>query len=464
MVVSSISSPSPRILFCASADIATIVGCSLLATLLIYGDQRSLLSTQEGLLFHLLLVVVVVQTCLYYSDLYGARLRNDWLDLPLELMRALFIAGLTLSVTHYFFPAYLLEPRIILAQVVFSLLGLVVWRTSYQLLMNQGGLAENIVIFGRGELATDLARRATSCASGQYRILGFIGEDGVVAETQVRHADPLSSLDSIAASCGRRVDSVVVALDDQRGKLPTEALLRLRTQGIRVEEAATFYERVSGQLAIRFLRPSWLIFSDGFRQPRSLRRSKRLGELLLSSGALLLALPALFISAVLIWLDDGWPVLYKQERVGEGGREFQLYKLRTMRRDAEQHTGPVWAAKDGDSRVTRVGRFLRKTRLDELPQLFNVIRGEMSLVGPRPERPFFVARLRKLIPYYDQRHSLKPGITGWAQIKHSYSSTVEEAREKLQYDLYYVKNVSLLLDLGIILDTIKVMFSHRGAR
>src|SRR5688572_27341605 len=232
--------------------------------------------------------------------------------------------------------------------------------------------------------------------------------------------------------------------------------------GVRVEDATTTYERITGKILIDDLRPSWLIFSDGFRVSRLTRWMKRAIDLTLAAALGIAAFPAMVLTAVAIALESGLPVLYCQERVGENGRTFTLCKFRSMRKDAEPAGKPVWA-KDGDDRITRVGRFIRKTRLDELPQLWNVVRGDMSFVGPRPERPFFVAELAKEIPFYQQRHAVKPGITGWAQVKYRYGASIEDATEKLRYDLYYIKHLSIFFDLTIVFDTVKVVLFRKGA-
>jgi sugar transferase (PEP-CTERM system associated) len=254
----------------------------------------------------------------------------------------------------------------------------------------------------------------------------------------------------------------VIALADRRGQLPIDDLLRAKLSGVRVEDAATTYERMTGKILVDDLKPSWLIFSDGFGASWATRLVKRLADFF---GALLgtvLCAPVMLLTALAVRLDSPGPVLYRQERVGENGRPFTLFKFRSMRNDAEQGT-PIWA-KDGDARVTRVGRFIRLTRLDELPQFWNVLRGEMSFVGPRPERPFFVQQLAQAIPFYMARHAVKPGVTGWAQVRYRYGASVEDALEKLRYDLYYMKHLSIVFDLMILLDTVKVMVCRKGAQ
>jgi lipopolysaccharide/colanic/teichoic acid biosynthesis glycosyltransferase len=258
-----------------------------------------------------------------------------------------------------------------------------------------------------------------------------------------------------------KVDLVVIALQDRRDHLPTEELLRCRLHGIPVKEREALYEQITGRIAVESLRPSYLIFNDGFsRSPRT-EIVKRAVDMTLAAAGLAITLPAMLAVAIAVRLDSRGPVLFAQERVGRDGLPFTLYKFRSMKSDAEEATGPVWASAD-DPRITRVGRFLRRIRLDELPQLFNVLAGHMSLVGPRPERPVFVEDLARQIPYYHQRHIVKPGLTGWAQINYPYGNTVEDALQKLQYDLFYIKNQSLLFDLSILFNTVKIVILRKG--
>jgi sugar transferase (PEP-CTERM system associated) len=259
------------------------------------------------------------------------------------------------------------------------------------------------------------------------------------------------------------IDKIVVAMSDRRGKLPVQALLTCKLQGINVEDGATFYERLSGKILLENLRPSWMIFSSSFTVSPLLRLLKRLVDIVLSGVGLVFAAPLLPVIAMLIKLDSRGPVFFVQERVGQNGKPFILLKFRSMLEDAEAATGPIYADQD-DYRVTRVGRLLRTSRLDELPQLLNVLRGEMSFVGPRPERPFFVEQFEKQILYYTQRLSVKPGITGWAQVCYPYGATLEDAKEKLRLDLYYVKNMSLMFDLFIILYTVRIVIFGQGSR
>ena len=259
-----------------------------------------------------------------------------------------------------------------------------------------------------------------------------------------------------------KIDRIIVALDERRGKLPIEQLLKCRLKGIQVDEAMSFTEELNGKLSVESLYPSSLIFSEGFKGSRLFKKAKRYFDVLLGVLASIMAFPVGMIIAIAIKLDSKGPIFYEQERVGKDGKVFKLMKFRSMRVDAE-NAGPVWAMIE-DNRVTRVGRIIRKLRLDELPQILNVLRREMSFVGPRPERPFFVKKLEREIPYYFHRHSVKPGISGWAQLCYPYGASTEDALEKLKYDLYYIKNMSLIFDLTIILETIKIVIWGKGSR
>jgi sugar transferase (PEP-CTERM system associated) len=261
----------------------------------------------------------------------------------------------------------------------------------------------------------------------------------------------------------RNVDRVVVSLADARGKLPMEKLLEMRLDGVAFDHLASVYEKYTGKIAVENLRPSWFIFSSGFRKSRVLWTAKRIMDIGVSAAGLLIGLPVMAVVAAAVKLSSPGPVFYHQNRVGLDGRIFTVHKFRSMRADAEKETGPVWASAAGDPRTTAVGLRLRRIRLDELPQLWNVLKGDMSFVGPRPERPEFVADLKRQIPYYGPRHVVRPGITGCAQVRYTYGASVEDALQKLQYDLFYIKNLSIPLDLYIIFETLKTVVLRRGA-
>jgi sugar transferase (PEP-CTERM system associated) len=270
-----------------------------------------------------------------------------------------------------------------------------------------------------------------------------------------------SAIHEIANSA--KVDRIVVALEERRGRFPTEELLKCRMEGIPVQEGIAFYEHLTGKLLVERAHPSFFIFSDGFRKSSLDRGVKAVMDFLIASIGLILGLPLIALTALAIKIDSSGPVFYRQERLGRNGRLFTLLKFRSMTEDAEKETGPVWAEEE-DARTTRVGKIIRKLRLDELPQMVNVVRGEMSFVGPRPERQFFVEQLKKGVPFYEKRLAVSPGITGWAQIEYPYGASQNDALEKLKYDLYYIKNMSLFLDLAIIFKTVKIVLFGRGAR
>ena len=323
--------------------------------------------------------------------------------------------------------------------------------------------ANRILVVGAGPEAATVAE--SLCKHGpEFRIVGFYPVSG--AGTACVPAQRLLDGNKPLAEMARenRVDQIVVAVGDRRGGvLPLDQLLDCKVSGIKVVDFSTYFEQVFGQVRLDSLRASWLIFGEGFRQGFVRTLVKRAFDVLASAVLLLLATPVMVVTAILIALESGMPIFYRQERVGQGGRVFHVIKFRSMRNDAERDGRPRWASSN-DDRVTRVGKVIRKLRIDELPQLFNVLNGDMSLVGPRPERPFFVDQLSEKIPFYSTRHSIKPGVTGWAQVRYAYGASVEDSVQKLQYDLYYVKNHSLFLDFMIFLETVEVVLTGRGAQ
>jgi sugar transferase (PEP-CTERM system associated) len=341
--------------------------------------------------------------------------------------------------------------------------GVLTWRLAFNNMATAQTLGERILIVGTDAAARAVARQVLKQKDFPYTIFGFIDEDPRRIGQSVVNPRVVGTpvdIDQIVSTRG--IDRIVVGLGDRRGRLPVRELLRAKLRGVCVEDVNTLYERLTGKLLVEDLRPSSLIFSEGFRTSAFTRRSKRCMDILLAIVGLALGGPLMALTAIAVWLESGFPILYRQVRVGDHGRVFTLNKFRSMYQNAEQGT-PVWA-RAVDARVTRVGRFIRKTHLDELPQLWSVLRGDMSFVGPRPERPFFVAQLSARFSFYELRHAVKPGITGWAQVKYRYGASMEDAFEKLRYDLYYVKHVSILFDLTILFDTVKVVLLGKGAR
>jgi len=323
------------------------------------------------------------------------------------------------------------------------------------------GLASRVLVLGTGPLAREIGGLVAT-TNHNHVLAGYFGcpNEPVYVPSQhiVGNGDGL-----VSAALRERTDKIVVSLSERRGSFPLHEVLNCKFSGIEVIDAPSFYEQLTGKLMIENITPSWFIFSNGFRRTGFGRVIKRSADLVLSLMGIIATLPLLPFIALGIKLTSPGPVLFRQVRVGQGDRPFVLLKFRTMGVDAEKGTGAVWAQKD-DPRVTRFGKFLRISRLDEIPQLYNVLKGEMSLIGPRPERPEFVEKLKEIIPYYSERHFVKPGVTGWAQVKYAYGASTEDAIEKLRYDLYYIKNMSLLLDVIIVLETFKVMLFGRGSR
>jgi len=331
-------------------------------------------------------------------------------------------------------------------------------------LLGHPRLAERVLILGTERSAIDLAREVLNRQEDGYKIVGFVGDDPHLVGKSLINPTVIGLTADLEDIVRRyQPDRIVVAVNDRRGNLPLGPLLRLKLRDdVAVEESASFYERLTGKISTDLLRPSLLIFSNGSRRLRAYKRLRRIADVALAGVGFVLSLPILILTAVAIKLDSRGPVLYRQERVGIHKEIFSIIKLRSMRVDAEKD-GPVWAGK-ADPRVTRVGRIIRKLRVDELPQFVNVIRGDMSFIGPRPERPVFVDQLEREISFYSQRHLVKPGLTGWAQIRYPYGASVEDAIEKLQYDLYYIKNQSPVLDAIIVFETIRMVLFGRGAR
>jgi sugar transferase (PEP-CTERM system associated) len=327
------------------------------------------------------------------------------------------------------------------------------------------GPRERLLLVGTNPGSVSLARELHEHRHELgVEIVGFVDADPALVGTPVVNPGVIGLIDDIPAIVrARSVDRVVVSLSDARGKLPMEKLLEMKLDGVTFDHLPSVYEEYMGKIAVENLRPSWLIFSSGFRKSRFLAASKRAMDVVVSTLGLVLGLPIMAAVGLAIKLTSKGTILYHQRRVGRLGRVFVVHKFRTMVADAEAATGPVWASKAGDARVTPIGRWLRRTRLDEMPQFWNVLKGEMSLVGPRPERPEFVEDLTHIIPYYGQRHVVRPGVTGWAQVRYTYGASTEDALQKLQYDLYYIKNSSIALDSFIIFDTIKTVIRRKGA-
>lgn len=435
-----------------------VVGTSfLLGMALQHRDDLYVALNYEGGYLKIVVITLTVLVFSHWFDLYNPNHLQEKGELYFRLLLVPGILALILAGVGFAFPRYLPSNSSAPAGLVILTGALFVWRLAYAWLAQQPYLRERVYVLGSGERAQRLVNGLRARPDLGVEVVGWSGnvEGAVTRDAVASHL-----MEFIPP---KHLHRVIVAMPDRRGSLPVQELLQLRLRGVKVEEAASWLERMSGRIEVEQLYPSWLIFAEGFRFNRGVMVVRRLLSILASAILQILVLPLIPFVILAIKLDSPGPVLYRQERVGRGGARFYCYKFRTMRRDAEADTGPTWADND-DPRITRIGRVLRLSRLDEIPQLWCVLKGDMAFVGPRPERPEFVAWLSREIPYYPVRHAVRPGITGWAQVRYKYGNTLEDAREKLQYDLYYIKNGSLGLDLLIMFQTIKIVTIGRGAQ
>ena len=458
------SRPNARTILLLLAEAAVVFGALMGAVYIRFGNEGAAyeLIDRQGYL-KAGLATGFCLAAFYLFDLYDFVVMHDRRELVLRLVQALGLAWMALAFIFYAFPQLMIGRGVALLALPLALTLMVGWRVSIHWFLGHPDFGERILIVGSGHLAVDVAREVLERPDAGYRIVGFVGTDADLLGKSLINPRVIAVTSELVQVVKREnIDRIVVAMGERRGQLPTEELLRLSLAGVvSIEEGSSFSERLTGRVSLNMLRPSWLIFSGRGRQARISGITRNLVHRLVALIGAVLSLPIVLLTAILIKLDSKGPVFYRQERVGEHGRPFTLLKFRSMRMDAED-AGPVWASKD-DDRATRLGRIIRKIRIDEIPQFWNILRGEMNFVGPRPERPHFVAQLAREIPYYEQRHLIPPGLTGWAQIKYAYGASIEDARQKLQYDLYYVKNQSLILDAIVLFETIKIILFGRGA-
>ena len=411
-----------------------------------------------------LLIAGVTLLSLYFADLYDYRVITERRELFVRAMQALGGASLILAVLYYWFPDLIVGRGVFAIAAMFVITLVFGWRILFEWANRRVGPRERLLLVGTSDSAVKLARELHERRDLGVEIVGFVDADPARVGTPVFNPGVIGTIDDIPAIVrARAVDQVVVSLGDARGRLPMDKLLEMKLDGVSFDHLPSTYEKYTGKIAVENLRPSWLIFSSGFKKTTTLIAAKRAVDVAFAATGLVLGAPLFLVVALLIRLTSHGPVLYHQRRVGQHGRVFVLHKFRSMTVDAEKATGAVWAQRE-DRRVTGIGRLLRRSRLDELPQLWNVFCGHMSVVGPRPERPEFVESLKRDIPFYGQRHVIKPGLTGWAQVRYTYGATVEDALEKLQYDLFYIKHMSLSLDFFIMAKTVKTVLMGRGAQ
>ena len=434
------------------------------------GATALVLSHQHGAL-KIVVVSAAIITCMYYFDLYDSSVLGNRREVLIRLTQVL---GTVYSVSvflYYFYPPLELGRGIFVIGLLFVAMLLFSWRKLFSAMNGASGFADRALILGEGPLAELLQREFESRTELGLRVVGRLpavdNGNGHDHRSRGKSSGDPPGTDTGEILCGAvqllRANRIVVAMGERRGKLPVELLLSLKCRGIRVEDGVAVYEAITGKVPVESIRLASLLFSPGCYASRFHLFYKRVASIVVSMTGLLLSLPLHPFIVLAIKLTSPGPVLYHQKRVGRDGGVFECYKFRTMRADAEADIGPTWAA-DDDPRITPIGKFLRLSRMDEIPQLWNVLKGDMSLIGPRPERPEFVNKLIGEIPFYHLRHTVRPGITGWAQVRYKYGSSVEDAKEKLRYDLFYIKNMSAGLDLLIFLNTIKIILLGRGAK
>lgn len=410
------------------------------------------------------LVALFITGAMTAFGLYQPHLRHSRLDFALRIGFSFAFGGVALAVLYYLFPPAYIGRGVLVMSLAASAVGVLLVRLGWVRVFHSGMLKRRVLVFGAGvnaDLINSRMRRKSDRRS--FTVLGFVpvqGQTVQVSEDLLVHPDE-AGLAALVERLG--IDELVIAPDERRGGLPMEEMLQCAQGGVAVTDVSSFFEREAGMVQLNVVDPSWLVFSGGFDHSAPRRLSKRFFDLVAAGSLLLLSWPLMLLTALAVWLESGGPVLYRQVRVGERGSHFTLTKFRSMRVDAEKGGVAVWASRN-DDRTTRVGKFIRKTRLDELPQLFAVLRGDMSFVGPRPERPQFVDMLNGEVRYYGVRHCMKPGLTGWAQLRYPYGASVRDAEEKLKFDLFYVKNHGLVFDVMILLQTVEVVMFGRGAR
>lgn len=413
------------------------------------------------LFFRFATVVVVCILCFYYNDLYDLQIVSRRAELLIRLMQALGCASLILALLYYSVPSLMFGRGISAISAAAIGILLVTWRLMVDAMGSVFRPAQRLLIAGTGTKGVTLVREIIEHPELNFKVVGFLDEKGEnVGKSLVNPGiiGAVADIEQVVKTEG--VHRVVLSFAERRGNMPLQKLLRVKFAGVQVEDAHGLYEKLTGRIMLEMLSPSWLILSDGFRRGTIHLVIKRISDILISLCALMVFSPVLLLTSLAIYLESGAPILFRQERIGLKDRPFEILKFRSMRPDPDK--GQVWASHT-DQRITRVGRFIRKYRIDEIPQFFNVLRGDMSVVGPRPEQPLLVSMLEEQIPYYSYRHTVRPGITGWAQIKYRYGASVEDAKNKLEYELFYIKHLSLFFDLVIIFRTVQVVLFGKGA-
>jgi sugar transferase (PEP-CTERM system associated) len=450
-----------RMLILILGDILIAISAFYAGVYIRFGELHEGLLKHQPVFLRIALFVIVFLLCSFFTEMYEKEKNSSKKEILLRSFLTGMISLIVLSAFYYILPFIKVwRGSFFISIAVFTVLqGL--WHITYRLFIRLPGFAKRVLILGTGPKALQIGNLIAT-TNHKYIFSGYMSchtESLIVPSYHLVNNG--SNITEIARN--ENIHKIVVSLSERRGVLPLKDMMNCKLSGIDITDAPSFYEEVAGKLFLEDIKPSSLIFSDGFKTTSISKFSKRVIDIVLTLIGIIITAPLMPIIALLIKIDTSGPVLFRQLRVGEREKNFVLYKFRTMYQDAENEIGAVWAQKN-DARVTSVGKILRKTRLDEIPQLFNVLKGDMSLIGPRPERPEFVEKLKEKIPYYSERHFVKPGISGWAQVKYRYGASVEDAVEKLRYDLYYIKNLSFFLDMLIVLETVKVVLFGRGSR
>jgi len=435
-----------------------VCGSFMVACLVVLGPSTmDVLSTNHGMLKIGVLTFVTI-LCAYYFDLYEPQQLSAPWEIYFRLLLVIGCLSLLLSLVIFMFPQLDMARYVLLLGLALVVIFLILWRRTFEWISGKAMFQERVFVLGHGEIAANLVTAIRNRKEAGMEVIEF---DSPLLNSSVGRASYHDAI-GLLTDLKPPVHRIVIAMEERRGELPVDDLLAMRMRGVEIEEVGNLLERLTGKLQLEGLRPSNLLFCEGFNMKQSLQLTQRIASFVVALIILLLFLPFFPFVALAIKLSSKGPIFFSQTRVGLDNQTFKVHKFRTMFTDAEAK-GARWATKD-DPRVTRVGGFFRKTRVDEIPQLWNVLRGEMSFVGPRPERPEFTSWLAEEIPFYNLRHMVRPGLTGWAQVRYGYGATLAECREKLSFDLYYLKHKSLGLDLLIMFETIKTIVRRRGAQ
>jgi sugar transferase (PEP-CTERM system associated) len=454
--------PSRTLLLVLSEAMLIVLTLFMALVIRFRGDVGLIFTYEQGMLKTGIASAVLI-VCMYYYDLYDSLLLHRFAEVFSRLVQVLGTASVILAGLYYVYPDIQLGRGPFIMWMILAGFALVGWRRLFCALNASVRLSDRTVLLGASPMALRLSSEIESRPELGMTVVGYVEASGT-ANVGVNGLSYLGEIDKLAAVMDRtRASRVILTMSDRRGRLPMEMLLNLKGRGIVVQDAADVYEAVTGRVSLESLRPGWLLFSDGFHVSRFTLLYKRCASIVLSTIAIIFTIPLMLLVALAVRLDSPGKAIFRQARVGRAGKIFTIYKFRSMRVNADEE-GPPRPAAHGDDRITRVGYWLRKWRLDELPQLFNILRGDMYFIGPRPFTQNMEGELRGKIPFYSQRSIVKPGATGWAQIRRGYCETLEDNVEKLSYDLFYIKNLSIGLDCLILFDTLKILILGRGGR